>query len=74
MGEAGRLSVFGAVNQRRRWSAAAKSQLVTETYTSSVNEIAERYNVALNQLLNGGVRPRNSSDLSRCPNRNRRDS
>lgn len=51
MGEAGRLSVLGAANQRRRWSAEAKAQLVAETYASSVNEVAERYNVARNQLF-----------------------
>ena len=48
---ADRVAVISGVNRRRRWSPEAKAQLVAETYATSVNEVAERYNVARNQLF-----------------------
>lgn len=48
---ADRVAVISGVNCRLRWSPEAKAQLVAESYARSVNEVAERYNVARNQLF-----------------------
>jgi hypothetical protein len=50
MGGLQRVEVVTGLN-RRRWSPQAKAQLVAETYSTSVGEVAERYNVARNQLF-----------------------
>jgi len=46
-----RIEVFTGAGRRRKWSAEAKSQIVVESYATSVGEVAERYGLAKTQLF-----------------------
>ena len=46
-----RIEVFTGAGRRRKWSAAAKAQIVAESYASSVGEVADRYGLAKTQLF-----------------------
>jgi transposase len=49
--EARRIEVFTGADRRRRWSSEAKARIVTEGYSTSVGEAADRYSLAKTQLF-----------------------
>jgi len=46
-----RIEVFTGAGRRRKWSAEAKAEIVAESYTASVGEVADRHGLAKNQLF-----------------------
>jgi transposase-like protein len=51
MPAARRIEVLSARDQRRRWSAEAKAQIVAEGYEASVGEVADRYSMSKAQVF-----------------------
>ncbi len=51
MPSARRIEVFTGTGQRRRWSAEAKAQIVTESYATSVGETSARYSLSKTQIF-----------------------
>lgn len=49
--EVRRIEVFTGAGRRRRWTSEAKAQIVAESYTSSVGEVAERYGLRGTQIF-----------------------
>ncbi|WP_231712259.1 transposase [Vineibacter terrae] len=52
-GEARRLEIFTGAGRRRRWSAAAKAQIVAESYGggTTVSGVARRHGLTVQQLF-----------------------
>jgi transposase len=52
-GEARRLEIFTGAGRRRRWSAAAKAQIVAESYAggATVSGVARRHGLTAQQLF-----------------------
>jgi transposase len=56
IGEARRLEIFTGAGRRRRWSAEAKVQIVTESYAggTTVSGVARRHGLTVQQLFTCG--------------------
>jgi len=49
--EVRRIEVFTGSGRRRRWSPEAKAQIVAESYSESVGEVADRYGLRSTQIF-----------------------
>ena len=65
MPSARRIEVFTGTARRRRWSPELKAQIVAESYTSSVGEMAARHDVSKTQIFSWRREARQASLFAR---------